>query len=144
MFKNNQSSSIILRSTKAFTLIELVIVMVILGILAVVAIPRFQDLSTEANVAATQAGLGSVRSAVTIRYAALGVTGSTSLPTQIVASDFPGDRMPVNQLNNQSAVQSLTSQPAGTATSGSSGWWYMTNTGIVGAYSDGSEDTTSW
>ncbi|MBU0730700.1 MAG: prepilin-type N-terminal cleavage/methylation domain-containing protein, partial [Proteobacteria bacterium] len=36
-----------LNSQKGFTLIELIMVIVILGVLAVVAVPKYQDLSTE-------------------------------------------------------------------------------------------------
>ncbi len=53
-----------------FTLIELVVVIVILGILAVTAVPRFIDLSDEANLAAVKGVAGSLASAAAINYAA--------------------------------------------------------------------------
>ena len=53
-----------------FTLIELVVVIVILGILAAVAIPKFVDLSSEADTAAMQGVVGGVSSAMAINYAA--------------------------------------------------------------------------
>ncbi|CAG4885205.1 MSHA pilin protein MshA [Georgfuchsia toluolica] len=55
---------------QGFTLIELVVVIVILGILAAVAIPKFIDLSSEAQTAATAGVAGSIGSAMAINYAA--------------------------------------------------------------------------
>jgi len=52
-----------------FTLIELVMVIAILGILAAVAIPRFIDLSGDAQAAAEEGVVGSVRSGVYTYYA---------------------------------------------------------------------------
>ena len=52
-----------------FTLIELVIVIVILGILAAAALPRFSDLSTDARLAAVNGLAGSLRSAASIAHA---------------------------------------------------------------------------
>ena len=52
-----------------FTLIELVIVIVILGILAAIAIPKYVDLSTTATDAAKLSMAGAVKSALAISIA---------------------------------------------------------------------------
>jgi MSHA pilin protein MshA len=66
-----------------FTLIELVIIIVVLGILAAVAIPKYQDITGEAREAAGRAALGSLRSGITIFYANQAVTtGTATWPLQ--------------------------------------------------------------
>jgi MSHA pilin protein MshA len=51
---------------KGFTIIELVVVIVILGILAAVAFPKFQDLSGSAKTAAVAGAVAAFKSAAVI------------------------------------------------------------------------------
>ncbi|MDO8447630.1 MAG: type II secretion system protein [Rhodoferax sp.] len=55
---------------RGFTLIELVMVIVILGVLAAVAIPKFVDLKGDARAAALAGVAGALNSAAAINYAA--------------------------------------------------------------------------
>jgi MSHA pilin protein MshA len=54
---------------QGFTLIELVMVIVILGVLSAIALPKFVDLSTDAQQAATTSVAGAISSASAINYA---------------------------------------------------------------------------
>lgn len=58
-----------MRSNKAFTLVELMIVISIVGMLSSIAIPKFSDMIRKANESVSKSNLGVLRSITGIYYA---------------------------------------------------------------------------
>ena len=120
-----------------FTLVELVIVIVVLGILSAVAIPRFFDFSTDAREAAAKGSLGGVRSAIANSYAASALPsngGVATYPT-LIELTTPGTVMaqalpdnPYDTTAPSNDVRDATGDATGT-TSGAEAWAYNPATG---------------
>ncbi len=68
---------------QGFTIVEMVVVMVIVGILASVALPRFVNLQNDAYSASTESTGGAFASAVNLTHSAWLVAGGTATVNQV-------------------------------------------------------------
>lgn len=91
-----------LKNQKGFTLIEIIAVLVILGILAAIAIPRYIDMQADARRNALQGAVASLISSASMDYAqgflsvpvrstASSWTATATVATGNVVGDFTGD-----------------------------------------------------
>jgi len=75
-----------MRQEAGFTLIELVVVIVILGILAAFAVPRFVGMQDEARTSTLKGLEGSIRGAASLAHGKLLANGTTPQDSQYEAS----------------------------------------------------------
>lgn len=110
------------RSNRAFTLIEILIVVVILGILAAIVIPQFTDAADDANDASVRSQLQTLRSQVELYRAQVGADPGfvANQWADLIDNDYLVVA-PVNPLNGSTTVAA--------AAAAGVGWVWRVKTG---------------
>jgi general secretion pathway protein G len=139
--------------SKAFTLIEILIVVVILGILAAIVIPQFTRASEDAQAGNIQSQLATIRNQIEMfrvrnngayPFSATTLTWGNPAGTTAAARGLRGPDYlrndPVNPRTNSSVIIAGTSHTSGTA---ASGWvWNNTTREMFASYYD--EANRTW
>lgn len=144
-----------MKAKRGFTLVEILIVVVILGILAAIVIPQFSKASTEAKESSLVSDLQTIRSQIELYKLqhneilpdltmvdfggkqVNGLTGCTLVDGTQVAigtDDSYGPylmKMPLNQFNMSDLVDSSGTAGDGGTGVGCTGWEYNTSTGEI-------------
>jgi general secretion pathway protein G len=141
-----------MKKRNGFTLVEILIVVVILGILAAIVIPQFSDASEQANLSSLTSNLQTVRSQIQLykiqhngalpgagtgtdfTAALTGVTSTAGVTVAVGTSGAVGpylQAIPKNPYISDNAINKVvttgTTNP--TAASTTAGWFFNTSTG---------------
>ncbi len=114
-------------AARAFTLIELIAVIVVLAILSGVAIPKYFDYAVKAKEASTRGTLGATRSGIANFYSnSLINTGTGAYPTLVqmqTVGNVMQENLPNNPYNNNNTIVAGV-WAATPPVAGANGWAY--------------------
>ncbi len=138
---------------KAFTLIELVAVMVVLAILAGVAIPKYFDYADRAKTSSVEGTLGGVRTGLASFLSDSAISGTAEYPTAVqlgTVGTVMQQEIPANPYNGQNAIANITVLASATnrvvANADTIGWnYYVDNDAtppVAYFWANSSEETT--
>ncbi|MHC4975904.1 MAG: type II secretion system protein [Planctomycetota bacterium] len=120
---------------RAFTLIELIAVMVVLAVLAGIAIPKYFDYADRAKSSSLQGSLGGIRTGIANFYADSSFSGSAEYPTfdeLTTLGTVMQEALPNNPYNGLNGVQTVSQAAANARTTTNTtqyGWnYYVDNT----------------
>ena len=137
-----------MKAKSGFTLVEILIVVVILGILAAIVIPQFSEASTQAKESSMISDLQTVRSQIelykiqhnddlpgTVTGVAFEAAMTSWTDVDGAAQTAPGvgvygpylQQLPTNPWNDLATVRAVTTDPS--AGANTHGWWFNTVTG---------------
>ena len=141
--------------TKGFTLVEILIVVVILGILAAIVIPQFTSASESARASSLISQLQTIRSQLELYqvqhggdYPSLAGGQNSTAWTAMTEEDSDGygpylQQAPVNPFQDSSAVNESSSSDGSVSAAEDKGWAYNSSTGTIKAIIDTGEVTPS-
>lgn len=114
----------------AFSLVEILLVVVIMGILAAVTIPRFVGATDDARTAATESTAGAVRASIASFRTAAVIAGEDPFPglATLTGGSVVKSDIPANPFSGVSGVQSVSRSQAENRTvvnATAAGWNYF-------------------
>jgi prepilin-type N-terminal cleavage/methylation domain-containing protein len=128
---------------RAFTLIELIAVIIVLAILSGIAIPKYIDYAAQAKSSSCKGTLGAVRSAIANYYANSALSGTAAYPAIGVMQTFGSGGVMQEPIPANPYVSGATATTISAATwnatppvSGTNGWNYDATAGKFWANSN--------